>query len=324
MRINCHYSAEDKNTSIFFSAVKKRFYNYKDDWEELHNLYGGKYHVSENTRKGYLEPEVGKNDLIQFGWYLTSKQHNLQTEHYVNDKIMGFFPVDIDLNSNLEYPIVLSDNNQVAFLYQKDITNVLLNWDKYDWETISIPYFDRFGNEYYEKIYILNLFGERGIEIRATRFAELHKARKAREMAQEGILVGKNNSTFEKLLLLDRYELDNGPIWLWLYFGTDEYYSKLFEEDPHQYRGELTLGWYGEGDGFIWRRIGNEIEAWGEWETVSAEDPKVIEWVSVYRRYHLLEWHSQPIEYWRKSLKEEIIKRFNACRKAKGIIKCQS
>jgi len=299
-------------STVLFSIIDNKFYDWEQDGEILHKKYGGESYYSSRSGlsgAGYLEPAL--DDLIEFGYYRTdaAMQQHREFVHYDCDGnlIGGYAPIRSHEGFDSERPFILTDGKKVVFTAGDCVKQQLLGWDKIEWDEKTLKYFVPgycepriFEWKFYNP---LKMGG-----VRTTRFLDLRKAKKWEKDALIKEQIERQKSLFaEKTKIYKMYKS-------WYHIHVDHFLDQMWKEDPREIAGPIVSGWQGLGDGLFWRQTwDNQVQVEAFMEVPYPKEYQVensSEYIHYEENFSKLKWFSieleKSIEYFQRKILKKV------------------
>ena len=310
MNLNVYFD----DPCVLWDARDDYLYIYAEEDGKFHQKYGGKKYYRSwtgKTQAGYIEEKI--DDLMKVGYYdpHRSRQKRKVVGFQSYNPIWGYAPVECGDRWTLseeDYPIVLTDGKNVAFVSFWRIRYAVLSWqDLFNGENVkscTYEWFNPDGAKWKKEFQLYNPDNFSGVN--AARFIDL---REEREICYEAAFEGEPFN-----LLVDKLNIYHiGDYW----FQRDSLgiFVKKWDTDPRDLEGEqLLYGWIAVGGGLFYRRKGLYVEAFMDIERERYFPKYVNEDTGKYIDYeedeiHVLKWtqmqiEAQVLEFRRKILRK--------------------
>lgn len=306
-KIQCSYGGGSE--TVLLSLAQNKFFGYEKDADELHARYGGKMYYTSGSGlsgAGFLQPEAGQNDLVEFGWYRTDcrgEQSMMTVGQYsggYNVKpIFGYAPITSHGGIQTNRPFVLTDGETVAFLTRWDVVDALKDWNKIRVAAIEKPFTVFDPRTAKDHGLILRLYNPNHLTgVNALRFFDLRQWRPSDENPAADLHDPRKVCEVLRLTAVERIFF-SGTRQIWLHKNSVGIFDRAFDTDPLTITGEIHDGWMGDGAGLVWRRNDLDVYALLEipWAKLADIDAKFAfegdtAWIEFEENIPVVEWFS--------------------------------
>lgn len=250
-----------KNT-IVLSLSEVRFYSYEKDLSYLHNKYNGRNYYSSRTGlsgAGYLEPKDCENDILLMDTY--NVNHRDKNINFSKPGIRTYVPIKAHEGIREEYPMVMVENNKVAFVrpLAEDYLSTKNSFYTLEWKEKELVYYTEYG----EKMFFTFLFYNPYNNFKGVNPLEFINLK---DYVYNGIDNEDNYSPLHYKNISNLSQVANIKYIGGKFYHLNKlgYLDKKYDEDPHNVVGDVAGGWVGAGGGLFWKRIKNSINVFLE------------------------------------------------------------
>lgn len=292
-RINVNFGG-GADTPLY-SVIEQKFYSYEQDQDQLWDYGLENKYLSQSGLSGH-GVLTNPRDLIKFGWYRTDASGQ-QYHEEVSPGILGYVPIASHqgLQINKHEPIVLTDGTNVVFCGPNEVSGEILNWEDQGKDMPPIIYYTPDGVEHKKEWTFRNNGNYCGLN--AQRFVDLRHAITLMQSVKSGY-----SNLFEYKLSIK----ESNGIWL---HDNGKYIDYVFHVDPLKIVGHVIDGWYADGDGFFYRREGNNVTAFAMKDRGKYVHPNLSKYIDYETQEGVFLFFSKTIEEWKKYFQSKILKK---------------
>lgn len=297
------------SSSVFFQILSKRVLSYSGNTEYFHENYWWKlYYISLTwlSWAGYLQPNISKDDLIEFGYYRTDasnqqfiKKVKAACENTNYKDIFGYVPIKNPggLDAISEGPIVLTDWNNVVFCNEWEISHCLKTWNELPFKNKEFSFYWSYNNQNHKQTVNYNIYSTIDrYNLKPERFIDLRNIIYQPEFSRES----QGSLMERKLGIIQRHNE-----WFRIWFrGLLTSYCNF--ENPRTHVWQLVYNWEGDWNWLFIRRSKDEqyIECFYEiergllWKKYSHEH--LGQWIEFEENISVIDFFEKSVEEWNK------------------------
>jgi hypothetical protein len=289
-KIECGFAVNPVNSdTIIYDFESNRFFSYRKDKTFLVNRFNGNDYTDPSKKDrhgaGEIFPESG---VHQFGFYTSKGFWNMESimvgVTLDGKPIYGYVPITYH-GIDTKKPVILTDKKRVVFSNHDEVYQNINNWYVHSYKSCHYRYFSFMGRQRTLTYFLAN--SNKFLGVNAFNFIDY-------EYATTEIMSLKEISPCFKYYL-KIFQTSN-----WEGFYHLNHFSildKKFSNDPRNTQGQLSEGWFSEGNGLFWRKSKNDNTIQAFMEIKKTPGGK---WCSSEETILESRWDAETKQYWLK------------------------